>query len=241
MSSELTAIAWRHKTLNLKDPTKHFNIQRMMLNYQRNAPQVKRAAPLTLRLISQCLDHLPKLNLDSYHAKLLSAIILTCYYGCTRIGELCLSNNIENVLKSNCVEFVTLRGETHFQFTLLKYKLSKEPATRAFKENKMAKYCPVKALQSYAQVRPKSASTFFAKQDGRPVIRSFVASAISKLTLFAGLDKNKFSTHSLRAGRASDLAEAGVADSVIRSAGRWRSDAFKCYLRFELLPSPYMS
>ena len=121
---------------------------------------------------------------------------------------------------------------------MLKYKLSKGPKTLAFKEDRAAKYCPVEALRKYAGIRPVGGETFFAKQDGSPVQRSFVANALGKLTALAGLDKSKYSTHSIRAGRATDLAEAGVAEPVIRATGRWSSDAYKCFLRFELLPPP---
>ena len=162
MSSALTAIAWRHKTLNLLDPTKDHNIKRMMVTYQRNAPAVKRAAPLSLTLLTLCVDKIDLLHLSHYDSTLLKAILLLCYYGCTRIGELCLSNNLENVLKAKCVEFVKTKQENHFQFTLLKYKLSKGPKTLAFKEDRAAKYCPVEALRKYAGIRPVRGETFFA-------------------------------------------------------------------------------
>ena len=102
-------------------------------------------------------------------------------------------------------------------------------------------FCPVLALRDYLQIKPYHTLTFFAKSDGQPVPRHFVAGSLSKLTSLIGLDNHVDTTHSLRAGRASDLAEAGVADAVIRTAGRWSSAAFKCYLRFELLPPPVLA
>ena len=109
----------------MPDPTKDFNIKRMLLTYQRNAPAPKRAAPLSLALVTSCLLQLHHLKLNAYDSKLLKALILTCYYGCLRIGELCLSNNLDNVLKNTCAEFFTRNSETYFKVTLLKFKHSK--------------------------------------------------------------------------------------------------------------------
>ena len=38
--------------------------------------------------------------------------------------------------------------------------------------------------------------------------------------------------HSLRVGGAVALQEAGAPEPVLQMAGRWRSDAYKAYLRF---------
>ena len=241
MKAGLTAIAWRHKTLRLLDPTKDYNVKRMMISYVRNAPAVKRASPLTFKLLEDCLDHIHCLLLSPYDALLVKCILLTCYYGCLRIGEACISNNPENTLKNNCTEFVSLRGEKFFKYTLTKFKLSKEPVTLAFCENKLAKHCPLKALIKYSAEKPKGCTYFFSFLNGSPVKREFVVKNLDKLTSAIGLDSAKYTSHSLRAGRATDMGEAGVSEHQIRSAGRWRSDAYKCYLRFEVLPPPQVS
>ena len=241
IKSALTAISWRHKTLNFSDPCKDFNLQRMLVTYAKNAPAPKKAAALTLNLLEECIANIPLLHLNSYDALTLKSVFLCCYYGCLRIGEACLSGNLENVLKAQNTEFVTLRGQQIFKFTLTHYKHSREPATLAFAQNPLARFCPVKTLREYALLRPKQALTFFARPDASPVKRIFVASQLAKLTSLLGLDTSNYSTHSIRAGRATDMAEAGEPDAVIRSSGRLRSDAFKCYLRFDVLPAPKVS
>ena len=51
--------------------------------------------------------------------------------------------------------------------------------------------------------------------------------------IFCGLD----STHckSLRIGAARQAAEMGFTDAQIRTLGRWKSDAFRIYIRNEAL------
>ena len=238
MTSFMTAISWRHKTLNLSDPSKNYNLSRMLSRYKKNAPAVKRAAPLTLGHLEACLNEILKLSLPVYEATMLRAILLTCYYGCMRIGELCFSGNRNNILKTRAAEFVKTKDTKYFKFTLAQFKHSKEPATLAFAANPSSSHCPVAALEDYLSRRPGNAEFFFATQLGSSVKRAWVADNLKKLIRLAGFKGDAFTTHSLRAGRATDLAEAGVSDAQIRVAGRWRSDAYKVYLRFEVIPPP---
>ena len=45
------------------------------------------------------------------------------------------------------------------------------------------------------------------------------------------LDPNRYKGHSFRIGAATYAAEQGVSDDKIRHSGRWKSDAFKKYIR----------
>ena len=47
----------------------------------------------------------------------------------------------------------------------------------------------------------------------------------------AGTDTSNYSGHSFRIGAASAAAQAGYSDSLIQTLGRWKSDAFRLYLR----------
>ena len=62
---------------------------------------------------------------------------------------------------------------------------------------------------------------------GKTVTRNFVAEKLKLLVLHAGLDPSRYNTHSLRIGRATDLAKAGVPEAIIQQTGRWESDAYK--------------
>ena len=71
----------------------------------------------------------------------------------------------------------------------------------------------------------------FSLQDGTPLSRGSLARFMQGALKAAGLDPSGLSPHSLRAGAATDAAGLGVADSQIQALGRWRSDAYKAYLR----------
>ena len=45
------------------------------------------------------------------------------------------------------------------------------------------------------------------------------------------LDVRKYSTHSFRIGAATSAKDAGISDTHIQILGRWKSNAFKQYIR----------
>jgi len=47
----------------------------------------------------------------------------------------------------------------------------------------------------------------------------------------AGYSPKSFNTHSFRIGRATDMALEGCSDQQIKLAGRWKSYAFKDYIK----------
>ena len=50
-----------------------------------------------------------------------------------------------------------------------------------------------------------------------------------------GLDKNNFGLHSLKAGGATNAANAGVSDRLLKKHGRWKTDKTKDgYVREDL-------
>ena len=71
----------------------------------------------------------------------------------------------------------------------------------------------------------------FSLENGSPVSRALLAQFMQGALRAAGLDPTGYSTHSLRAGSATDAAGLGFSEAQIQSLGRWRSQAYKLYLR----------
>ena len=232
----LSAIAWHHRAANLRDPTKSFATKRMLISLGRAAPAPRKADPLSLAMLEVCLDKICFLGLSSYEGILIKSLLIFMYYGCLRVGEVALSSNPDNILRLGNTEFVTLEGVRHFKFTLVKFKHSRGPVSLCIPPEPQRKFCPVLVLQDYLRARPRGGIHFFVTASSSPVPRSFVATQLAKLLELGGFTEGQFSSHSLRAGRATDLAAAGASDAEIRATGRWESDAFKGYLRFPILP-----
>ena len=71
-------------------------------------------------------------------------------------------------------------------------------------------------------------------RDGKAVTPYFFQKNLKLLLKAGGLDKEKFSAHSLRIGAASFWASLGLSEDVIKTLGRWTTDAVKRYIRCEV-------
>ncbi len=91
--------------------------------------------------------------------------------------------------------------------------------------------CPVQSLVDYISHRGLSEGPLFCTVDGRPVQRKLFSEILSTVLNHCGLDPTKYKGHSFRIGAATFAAESGFSDAQIRAMGRWKSDAFRKYIR----------
>ena len=91
--------------------------------------------------------------------------------------------------------------------------------------------CAVRAVQQYLLLRGLKHGPLFLDRAGNAVMRSDFDRVLRKAVIFNRIDPAHFKGHSFRIGAATAAAEAGIPDSQIREMGRWKSDAFKKYIR----------
>ena len=103
-------------------------------------------------------------------------------------------------------------------------------ATAAFRD-------PVHLMHRYMRdVRPRRAApsqrALFVDRAGAPVTRPQIAQLVKRLAGLAGApDPERYAAHSIRAGGATAMFEAGVPVETIKAIGRWRSSRVEAYLR----------
>ena len=90
--------------------------------------------------------------------------------------------------------------------------------------------CPVSALTRYLVVRPPGDGQLFVWEDSRPLTRTTFVTHLRRGLQSAGLDMSQFFGHSLRIGAATSAAVAAVPDHLIKTLGRWRSEAYHLYI-----------
>ena len=91
--------------------------------------------------------------------------------------------------------------------------------------------CCVTSLQSYLELRPKTAEYLFCHANGLPLTRGQFTSVLARVLRSVGLGGFCYKSHSFRIGRATDLAAKGVPEESIQKMGRWSSKAYKNYIR----------
>ena len=98
--------------------------------------------------------------------------------------------------------------------------------------------CPVAALMAYLVVRGKGKGPLFRFEDGRPLTRPRLVTAVRDALKSAGFQPDLYSGHSFRIGAATTAAAFGVPVDVIKALGRWKSEAYQLYVT---LPSDELS
>ena len=86
-------------------------------------------------------------------------------------------------------------------------------------------------LTQFLKNRGSGKGPLFCFQDGKVITRSFFTGRLKEDITALGLDAQDYNSHSFRIGRTSDLAVEGASDRQIALIGRWRSDAFRDYIR----------
>ena len=94
-----------------------------------------------------------------------------------------------------------------------------------------ADICPVVAMLQYLAVRTPSPGPLFVFQSGAPLTRASLVSHLRAALQKAGIPHSAYSGHSFRIGAATSAAQCGLEDSLIQTLGRWKSAAYKVYIR----------
>ena len=230
----LSAISFLHKIQGFADPTKDFIIQKLVAGVHRLRPSVDMRLPITAPILSRLL-RAADLTLVGFNKILCQAMFSFAFHTYTRRGELAISNpsQAQAVLQIQDVHVIFKQGaakEIKVKISRFKHNTTGQPHFISF-ETKQQNYCPVVLLLNYLRKRGNSPGSLFCDVAQRPISRHFFDSKLRVCLNFCNLDSKCYKGHSFRIGAASWDAQNGVPDSQIRLRGRWKSDAFKKYIR----------
>ena len=222
IKSKISAIAFYYKAKLNQDPTKSFATELLIKHLDRQAHTQKRL-PIDKNVLK-------KLLLTLYHYKsiyLQHAFFLMynlLYLLALRVSELLqYSHNFNHALKfkdfyiKNALVTVIIRSGKHNHIpTRYEFQCS----SRFYWH-----------YQEFVRLRGNRQGPFFCFKDSHPISRNFLAEKLKEDVSSLGLNHKLYNTHSFRVGRTSDLALEGASDRQIALMGRWKSDAFKDYVR----------
>ena len=90
--------------------------------------------------------------------------------------------------------------------------------------------CPVVALGNVLARCGPSPGPLFCYVDGRPLTWQQLSSTVQAILHSAGYP-GSYSGHSFRIGAATTAAAREIPDHLIKTLGRWSSDAYQLYIR----------
>ena len=93
--------------------------------------------------------------------------------------------------------------------------------------------CPVKAFQQFATMIPLHRQTgpLFSAGRFNPLTRLQLSRTLRQLLQQAGYNPQIYCTHSFRIGATTTSAAAGIPPWLIKTLGRWNSDAYLTYVQ----------
>lgn len=228
IKSHISALSFQHKARNLADNTNSYIVKRTVLG-TKGKLQSQRIKPISRDLLHKCVKTIDKILYDPHYIAMYKSLFTLAYYACLRAGEAVDSNGTRHTITySN-----TIIADTKVTLKLDTYKHSKDQATCVLTALPSLEYCPVKLLRNYVAMRNGYSGTLYRHPNGSPTKRTEFAKVLKQCVKYLGLCPENYNTHSLRIGRATDLALLGIPDHIIKATGRWKSQAYLKYIRFE--------
>jgi Phage integrase family len=200
------------------------------------APHTATRLPITNDILLKIRPHM---KLDTYEGKLMWAAFTFAHSCLMRCGEFTTrSYKDKNFLSLGAWKWDS--GVKHGTVTLPRSKTSKQPVDIYVFANG-SDTCPAVAMTKYMSSRIKRRysirldSPLFAMEDGTPLTRKALTKALRNALIAARVPNAElYKGHSFRRGGATSLARVGVADSVIKTIGRWKSHAYQLYVDIDL-------
>ena len=91
--------------------------------------------------------------------------------------------------------------------------------------------CPVAAILAFMAVRGQDEAPLFKTKEGTPLSRQTLVKMVKDSLSKAGIDCARYNGHSFRIGAATTALARGIPESTIQALGRWKSDAYRSYIR----------
>ncbi|XP_077979653.1 uncharacterized protein LOC144434995 [Glandiceps talaboti] len=236
MLTYLSAISYVHKLAGCMDPTKSFLIQKLIVAAKKLDPRIDVRLPISQPILHKLVQSIEHTITTRYQQSLFRAMFLLAFHGFLRIGEMTVREQKEHqrVLQRSSIQFLRLPNNLlAFQLTITVFKHNTEnrPFHLLIKATGLPGLCPVHAMIDICRWRGCRPGPLFIMPTGSAVTREHFVSHLNICLNFCGLDASRYKGHSFRIGAASRAAALGLSDAQIRVLGRWKSDAFKSYIR----------
>ncbi|KAK3097178.1 hypothetical protein FSP39_007163 [Pinctada imbricata] len=228
--SYVAAISYYCKLHVQTDPTNKFVVSKLLEGMRRLNKTRDKRLPITATLLHDLMSNLTPVCSSAFEAAMFRAAFSVAFHAFLRIGELTntkttVSLHIDDVqMKSHRVILRIAQSKTD-QYG---------KGTKIMLNATCKSTCPVLSMKSYLQLRPNFPGAAFCHFDGRPLTRYQFSAVLKKVLAILCYPPNRNTSHSFRIGAATYAASIGLDDNTIKTAGRWKSGAFRTYIRSPL-------
>jgi hypothetical protein len=234
----VSALGYCHRLVGAHDPTRVFWAMEMLKGYRKLGPRIDSRLPVTLPILRNIITVTPSLCSSVYNTFLFKAMCTTAFFAFLRVGEITYCPRSPAVLQvKQVVKLEDPSGATvGLKINFDDFKHSYNQPHISITLSRRSDICPVQSLLDYLSHRGLSDGPLFQMFDGHPVSRKTFSDFLLLVFRSCGLDSSKYKGHSFRIGAATFAASCGFSDAQIRAMGRWKSDAFRKYIRLSNMP-----
>ena len=230
--SYVSAISFVHKIKGHEDPGCAFLVNKILRGVQKARYNKKQPLkPIDKALLYSLVNTLPFIADSKFNMILYKALFLITFYACLRAGEIVISNTNKHTICINQLRTTKTDAGFGYQIILNSYKHSGTNCPKINIQPNGSDQCPVSALSKYLALRPNKSGPIFIDITGQPINRKQFSDTLKNCLAFREIPANHYNTHSFRIGRATQMASDEYSDPFIKSVGRWKSAAFKKYIR----------
>ena len=231
----VSAISYIHNMYGWIDPTRHFLIRKMLEGCRRGHKSKDARRPITWEILNRIIPNLRYVCASNYEACLFQAAFLLAFHGFLRVSEFAAERKNSPIGRVLARDDVVIE-ESNPRHIVVRIRYSKtdqygDTTLISLKENGLPNACPIRAMVAFRAVRTNQPGALFCHANGSPLTRYQVSAVLKKVLVASGIPSAEYGTHSFRIGAATTAALNGVPVEKIKEMGRWRSDAYKCYIR----------
>lgn len=229
--SYVAAIGFQCKIKNVTDVTGYFTIRKMLEGMRRLKHSCDSRLPITIELLTRIISALPSICSSTYETVMFCAAYSLAFFGFLRIGELTVLNNSDTSRVFTLSQIKVIPGK-HIELTIPFSKTDQLGKGQTIViQATGTQICPLLHVRNYLSQRPNFQGPFFCHFGGKPLTRFQFTSVLSKVLNSLGINTQLYKSHSFRIGAASLYHLKGESEENIKVIGRWKSCAYKSYIR----------
>ncbi|XP_075683592.1 uncharacterized protein LOC142652068 isoform X1 [Rhinoderma darwinii] len=234
ISKSLAGISFFLKLNSCPAISSLFPVKQLLKGYHRSAPVVERRRPISLDLLLKLFKVLHLVCFSNFEVCLFRTAFVLMFFAALRISELVAESKVS--VPGLSFQDVSCKID-HVLLLLKKSKTDQLGKGRLVRINQFSGsvLCPVSNVKHWLSIRPSLGVAFLIHQNGDQLSRFQFNSVLKKCLKSLKLEHLKISSHSFRIGAATEAAQLGIDEGIIKRIGRWESNRFKLYVRPDLL------
>ena len=233
----LAAVAYFHKSRGATDPTvNNCRLQLILRGIRRTGAEhplkpARIRQPISLTMLRRLCKATYQLGLSQHNRAMFVSALTLAFHGCLRVSEF---------THSKYAWWNPRIRDASISASSLVYHIRQSKTDQLARGTQVVisrardhAVCPCRAMLTYLEQlkKPHPSLALFHWDNGSPLRRQGFVSLLKRSLQLCGYNPSRYNSHSLRVGAATHAAKQGLPEEAIRRLGRWRSSAYRRYVR----------